>query len=251
MADSYTNVGQIQQVNGENSGTWGDITDTNWDINTKLIAGFLSQAITTLDVTLPNTDGVADDGKNYMIKTTGILTGNRNLIVPTKTRSYIIWNTNTGAFTMTVKTSGGTGVAVPQGALWLVICDGTNVVQVTDPSLVLSTISNLYTAQQNFGTATLSDGASIAWNLSSQQVAKVTLGGNRTLANPSNMVDGGTYILRVSQDGTGSRTLAYGAAYKWPLGSVPVLSTTINALDILTFTSDGTSMYGAIQKGFA
>ena len=108
-----------------------------------------------------------------------------------------------------------------------------------------------YTKQQNFGTATLSDGANISWDLDTEQVAKVTLAGNRTLDNPTNMVDGGTYILRVIQDATGSRTLAYGAGYKWVGGVAPVLTTTANAVDIITFVSDGTSMFGVISQGFS
>ena len=108
-----------------------------------------------------------------------------------------------------------------------------------------------FTAQQNFGSSALSDGASISWNLNTAQVAHVTLGGNRTLANPTNMVNGGTYILRVVQDGTGSRTLAYGTAYKWPGGTAPTLSTAAGAVDILTFVSDGTNMYGVAQLAFS
>lgn len=111
--------------------------------------------------------------------------------------------------------------------------------------------ATVFTAQQNFGSQALTDAASITWNLATQQNAHVTLGGNRTLANPSNLVNGGTYILRVVQDATGSRTLAYGTAYKWPGGTVPVLSTAANAVDILTFVSDGTNMNGTILKGFA
>lgn len=108
-----------------------------------------------------------------------------------------------------------------------------------------------YTAQQNAQSATLTDGASISWNLNSQQAASVTLGGNRTLANPTNMANIGTYVLIVKQDGTGSRTLSYGTAYKWPGGTPPTLSTGANAVDILSFVSDGTNMYGVIQQAFA
>ena len=100
-------------------------------------------------------------------------------------------------------------------------------------------------------TQTLTDAASITWDMATSPVAKVTLGGNRTLAAPTNLVDGGTYILRVIQDGTGSRTLAYDAVFKWPGGTAPVLSTAINAIDILTFVSDGTNLYGAAQKAFS
>lgn len=108
-----------------------------------------------------------------------------------------------------------------------------------------------YTKQQNFTATSLTDGASIAWDLDSNQVADVTLAGNRTLANPTNMVNGGTYILRVIQDATGGRTLAYGGGYKWAGGAAPILSTAPNAVDLLTFYSDGTSMYGVPNLGFS
>jgi len=111
--------------------------------------------------------------------------------------------------------------------------------------------TNTWLQQQGFGTVTLTDAATITWNAQTQQVAKVTLGGNRTLGAPSNLVDGFTYILRVIQDGSGSRTLAYNAVFKWPSGVAPVLSTGVAAIDVLTFVSDGTNMYGVAQKNFS
>jgi|GEM_PF-2108280 len=111
--------------------------------------------------------------------------------------------------------------------------------------------ANTFSKQVNGPEAAVTDGASIAWDLSTQQAAHVTLAGNRTLANPTNMVAGGSYVIKITQDGTGSRTLAYGTAYKWPGGNAPVLSTAPNAVDIITFYSDGTSMFGAAQKAFS
>ena len=107
-----------------------------------------------------------------------------------------------------------------------------------------------YSGQQYFVQQTLTDGSSIAWNMNTQQAAKVTLGGNRTLANPTNLEAGGTYTLIVSQDATGGRTLAYGTDYKWPGATPPVLSTAANAVDVLTFLCDGTNLYGSAQKAF-
>lgn len=146
---------------------------------------------------------------------------------------------------------GGTGAsdaATARTNLGLAI--GTDV-QAFDADTVKKDVANVYTKQQNFGTATLTDGANIAWNLDDGQSAKVTLGGNRTLDNPTNMIDGGTYILRVIQDATGSRTLGFGTAYKWPGGTPPTLTTTANAVDILSFVSDGTNMYGVSQLAFS
>ena len=55
----------------------------------------------------------------------------------------------------------------------------------------------------------------------------------------------GTYILRVYQDGTGSRTLTWNAAFKWTAQTAPVLTTTANAMDVITFFSDGNLLYGS------
>lgn len=110
---------------------------------------------------------------------------------------------------------------------------------------------NAWTGQQYFAQATLTDASSIVWNLNTQQASIVTLGGNRTLANPTNKQAGSSYTLIVKQDGTGSRTLAYGTNYKWAGGVAPVLSTAANAVDILTFISDGSLMYGTYNKSFS
>ncbi len=98
---------------------------------------------------------------------------------------------------------------------------------------------------------TLTDGATVNWNANNGAVATVTLGGNRTLANATNLLAGATYIVLVKQDATGGRTLAYGSQYKWPGGTDPTLSTAANAVDVLTFVCDGTNLYGVAQKAFA
>jgi hypothetical protein len=79
----------------------------------------------------------------------------------------------------------------------------------------------------------LTDGATINTDLSLAHNFRVTLGGNRTLANPTNPRSGQVYNWRIKQDGTGSRTLAYGNKFKFP-GGAPVLSTAINTLDFLS-----------------
>lgn len=108
-----------------------------------------------------------------------------------------------------------------------------------------------FTRQQYFGEATLADGATINWDLDVAQTARVTLGGNRTLANPSNMRAGGCYILRVVQDGIGGRVLTLGSNYKKAGGAPFALSATAGATDIISFYSDGTYMYVVPSLGFA
>lgn len=113
-----------------------------------------------------------------------------------------------------------------------------------------ATVGN-YTKQQYFGLSTLTDGASISWDLADNQVATVTLGGNRALANPTNQVAGATYVIIVKQDGSGNRTLSFGSDYKFPGGTAPTLSTGINDVDIIVFLSDGTNMYGSALLDFS
>jgi hypothetical protein len=97
----------------------------------------------------------------------------------------------------------------------------------------------------------LTDAANIAWDLSAAPVATVTLAGNRTLDDPTNMRAGSTYALLITQDATGIRTLAYGTAYKWTDGVAPILTTTAGRKDLLTFYCDGTNMFGSILYDYA
>lgn len=94
----------------------------------------------------------------------------------------------------------------------------------------------------------LTDAATIDWDLAAAPVAKVTLAGNRTLAAPTNMKAGARYLLRITQDATGNRTLALNAVYK--TGTSPVLQTAAAANDIIEFHSDGTSMFILNHKGY-
>ena len=121
-----------------------------------------------------------------------------------------------------------------------------NVAEIPAGVAVLS-LQQEYTAAHNFKATTLTDNATIAWDLSSNQVAKVTLtlAGSRTLSNPTYQKDGGVYILFVTQDGAGSRTLGYGGDYRWSGGVTPTLTTTPGRTDILTFVSLGGKMYGS------
>ena len=103
--------------------------------------------------------------------------------------------------------------------------------------------ANIDDSTSAYKTQTLTDGATITWNAASGRIATVTLGGNRTMAAPTNL-KAGHYTLTVIQDGSGSRTLTWNGAFKWPAQTAPTLSTAANARDILTFVSDGTLLYG-------
>ena len=118
------------QATGENSGTWGQITNTNLLILEQAIGGFQSVAITT-GATLTFSNGALSNGKNNVLKLVGTIGGAVNVVVPDSIeKTYIIDNATTGAYTVTVKTSSGSGVtwAAADKGTKVVYSDGTNVV---------------------------------------------------------------------------------------------------------------------------
>ena len=110
-------------------------------------------------------------------------------------------------------------------------------------NVIIDSKAQEFTKTQNFNATTLTDAATIAWDTSSNQVTSVELGGNRTFGAPTNLVDGGVYVLMVKQDSTGSRTGTWNAVFKWTAGRTPTLTTAASAKDIFTFLSDGTNLY--------
>ena len=102
--------------------------------------------------------------------------------------------------------------------------------------------------------ATLTDAATVdidAGGPAGPDCFRLTLGGNRTLAAPTNLVPGRSYTLFIRQDATGNRTLAFAPAWLFPNGVDPVPTPTPGAVDLLSFVSDGTSLVAAINKAFA
>ena len=109
-----------------------------------------------------------------------------------------------------------------------------------------------FTAAQGVAPAALTDGATINTDAALSNLFTVTLGGNRTLANPTNLVAGRTYIWAVTQDATGGRTLAYGSAFKWAGGAAPTLTTAADAVDLIVgLCVDGTNLLCSFTGDFA
>jgi hypothetical protein len=92
-----------------------------------------------------------------------------------------------------------------------------------------------FTAAQRGAISTLTDGATITPDFALANNFSVTLGGNRTLANPSNLTAGQSGSIFIVQDGTGSRTLAYGTQYDFIGGTAPTLTTTAAAIDRIDY----------------
>ena len=134
------------QATGENSGTWGQITNTNLLILEQAIGGYSSVALNaTTGATLTYSNGALSNGKDAVIKLTGTITGNVNVVIPDSVeKTYIIENATSGSFAVTVKTSSGTGVtwsATDKGKK-MVYSDGTN-----DVDTAFTEVSSDYSPQ--------------------------------------------------------------------------------------------------------
>ena len=120
-------------------------------------------------------------------------------------------------------------------------------VQAYDADTAKTDTAQEWTSQQNFNATTLTFDATQDWNLSANQVCKLTLTANTTFDAPTNQVDGSVYVITIIQDGTGSRTAGWNTVFKWAGGTAPTLTTDASAKDVFTFVSDGTNMNNVAQ----
>ena len=111
--------------------------------------------------------------------------------------------------------------------------DGTSLVEFNDGAY------SKFTAMAYNPEATLTDASTISWNVLTSPVAKVTLGANRTLGAGSGAEAGQFVSLLVIQDGTGSRTLSFNAAYEFKDDTAPTLTTTASKGDLFVFRYNG------------
>ena len=113
----------------------------------------------------------------------------------------------------------------------------------TPPSVALtaSDIADdlITSAKLNYTESTLTDQATVTWDASTQDVCKLTLGGNRTLAAPTNNTTGQFISILVIQDGTGSRTLTWNAVFEFASDTAPTLTTTASLGDVFVFRYNG------------
>lgn len=112
--------------------------------------------------------------------------------------------------------------------------------------------ANTWTKAQSVTTSTLTDAANISVDASLSNNFKVTLAGNRTIDNPTNLVNGTTYNFIVIQDSGGSKTLAYGNKYKFA-GGAKTISTAANAVDLISCLYESVTdlLYCVLAKAFS
>ena len=155
MANSTSaNLKLTVQTTGENSGTWGQITNTNLLILEQAIGGYAGVGLNaTTGATLTFSNGVLSNGKNQVLKLTGTITTSVNVIIPDSIeKTYIVENATSGAFTVTVKTTSGTGFTfgTTEKTRVILYSDGTNVVEVINNTQNLQDIADVANTNGNF-----------------------------------------------------------------------------------------------------
>jgi hypothetical protein len=154
MASTYSNLKIQLMATGENSGTWGNVTNVN--LGTAIeeaIVGSADVTFSSADVTLSLTDSNSSQtARNLRLNLTGTVAAAQNLIVPAIEKVYIVNNSLT--YAITVKNSTGTGIAVPAGKTMWVYNNGTNVVDVATHLSSLTLGTPLAVAQGGTGSNT-------------------------------------------------------------------------------------------------
>lgn len=277
MTDYTSRLRLALQALDENPDTWGTVLNTGvFQLLEDAVAGAVSLSVTTANVTLTENDGATDQARYMILNCSGTLTGNRNVIVPDGiSKLYLVANNTAGAFTLTVKTSSGNGVVIPQDTAVWVYSDGTDILPThaltassadeadgaTDADTLDGVAASAYallagtspfTRAQKTTRVALTSNTAISLNASLSNAYSLTLVHNATLGAPSSPVDGQTIRIAIKQGAGGPYTLAYNSVWTFPGGNVPALTATVGAVDYLgaEYYSGDSIWLASLVKGF-
>ncbi len=131
MSTYSTNLALTLIGTGQEAGTWGTTTNTNLGtLLEQAISGYVTQTVTdgaATVLTIPN--GASGAARNMYIELTGTLTAARTVEVPANRKLYYVYNNTTGGYAVTFKVTGQTGVSIPNGSKYLLVSNGSDIVQ--------------------------------------------------------------------------------------------------------------------------
>ena len=163
-----------------------------------------------------------------------------------KTDGSLAKATLTAGSNVTITNGDGTiSIAASAAAGTLTTSDIGVTVQGYDADTAKTDATQTYTAGQRGEITVLTDGATVTPDFDDSNNFSLTIGGNRTLANPTNITAGQSGVIVITQDGTGGRTLAFSSYWKFPGGTAPTLTTTAAAVDVLAYYVESTTRISA------
>jgi len=245
MASNYTNLGVQLMTTGEKAGTWGTLTNTNWNIIEQISGGYTTQALTSGGtVALVKSDGSTGATLATRVwKLTGALSDNAIVTVPDSIENWwLIDNASTNAYTVQVKTVSGTGVtwATTDKGTKLLYTDGTNVV---DSTLGVSTDPGGSDTQIQYNNSGAFGGdANLIWNSSTG----LNIGSQKEVRLQD--TTGGQYIGMKAAGTTTSYTLTMPAAVA--TSNDQILTSTTGGVLSWVDNSGGTSWQAVKTSGF-
>lgn len=266
MASTYSDL-KIELIGtGDQSGTWGSTTNTN--LGTAIeqaITGYGNPDYTTdANLTLGYTDTNATQVfRNLVLDVTSTvsLSATRELVIPSITKQYYIWNNTTGGQTITVKTAVGSGVDVPNGKKMVVFSDGTDVFEPINNFDSLSLSNPLDVSEGGTGNNTLTAGG-VLKGAGTSPIAIATPGtdyvapGTATTFTAKQTFNGSTSVLaaalkNIAEPATISATAATGTI-NFDITTQSILYYTTNASANWTVNfraSSGTALNTAMAVG--
>lgn len=137
MADTYTtNLRLIDQTEGGNNNTWGSIVDDNWyKVDKK------SGDVTAISTTGGTTTLTETQERVNAVHVSGALVSDSTIVFSGRGGTWIVKNATTGSRTVTCKVSGQTGVAIEQGGVTIVYCNGTDIALANPPSATAAEVT--------------------------------------------------------------------------------------------------------------
>lgn len=265
MSTTSPFIKMVLQILDENPDTWGDVLNVSaLELLEDAIAGTAAVTlVAATDYTLDDTTGgpTAADGARYMILdvdgTPGAAT---NIIVPTRSKTYVAANNTTDASDIVIKTAAGTGQTIPNGETHWVYCDGTDVLAVGVLSANNATTADFATnsnqlggvdstehalkgAAQTFTKGQVVDRVAVTLDVSdldidcslSNSFYHLTTAAFNLTA-PTNATNGQQFSLFIEQGVGAPHAITFQAStFMFAGGTAPSLSTTFGAIDYLAF----------------
>jgi hypothetical protein len=226
MASSYTTSLKIQKVgNGEQSGVWGSTTNTNWDLIEQAVTGVANITMANANYTLTNLNGVSDEARCMVVVATGTNSAIYQIVAPLVPKFYIVNNSTTGGYAVTIGAATGSIVSIPNGTVGQVYCDGVNFYSAQTGSAGNFYVNGTLTAggiadtgALTTGTLTVSGTSSFTGN--ETHAGTATFNGALT-GNGTNTFAGTTTVptVSVSDNSTNAASTAY-VNQKFSVGTV-------------------------------